>query len=75
MCYHFETTDMIAWLRAQVRVLEAWREDVATHPELDFEMITRLEKHYQWLTAEVSHLETSQASPLGRFHSARSAFG
>ena len=54
-------TNMLNWLRAQVRVLEAWREDIMRRPELDFQMITRLETHYQWLTHEVSRLEHDQA--------------
>ena len=63
MCYHFQTPNMLTWLRSQVRILEAWREDIAMHPELDFEMITRLERHYQWLTTEISHLETLRGHP------------
>lgn len=57
MCYHFQSSDMLEWLKTQVRVIEAWREDVASRPDLDLEMITRLEHHYQWLTAEVVNLE------------------
>lgn len=57
MCLNFQTSDMLAWLKTQVRVLEAWREDMATRPEFDLEMIMRLEHHYQWLTREVGTLE------------------
>lgn len=60
MCYRFQSHDMLEWLKTQVRVLEAWREDIASRPELDLDMITRLERHYQWLTAEVLNLETRQ---------------
>jgi|GEM_PF-987465 len=64
MCYHFQSNDMLEWLKTQVRVIEAWREDIASRPDLDMEMITRLEHHYQWLTAEVLNLEslTSRAT-------------
>ena len=58
MCLHFQNTAMLDWLRTQIRVLEAWREDVATRSELDIDMISRLEQHYQWLTAEVANLES-----------------
>ncbi len=58
MCYRFQSSDMLEWLKTQVRIIEAWREDVATRPELDLDMITRLEQHYQWLTAEVVTLES-----------------
>ena len=46
MCYHFQSSDMLEWLKTQVRVIEAWREDVASRPDLDMEMITRLEHHW-----------------------------
>ncbi len=61
MCLSISNPDMLNWLKTQIRVLEAWREDVAMRPELDLDMVTRLEHHYQWLTAEVSNLETLQA--------------
>ena len=61
MCYHFQSSDMLEWLKTQVRVIEAWREDVASRPDLDLDMITRLEHHYQWLTAEVVNLEKCSA--------------
>lgn len=61
MCFNLHNTDMIDWLRMQVRVLEAWRESVAARPEIDLELVTRLERHYQWLTAEVGNLENLQS--------------
>jgi len=73
MCYHFQSSDMLEWLKTQVRVIEAWREDVASRPDLDLEMITRLEHHYQWLTAEVINLERRGARnlPTGHFGALR----
>ena len=65
MCYHFQSSDMLEWLKTQVRVIEAWREDVASRPDLDLEMITRLECHYQWLTAEVLNLEERPSRRAG----------
>ena len=63
MCSPFQTPNMLTWLKAQVRVLEAWRENVAMHPELDLEMISRLEQHYQWLTREICYLDSLSARP------------
>lgn len=57
MCLQFQNAAMLDWLKTQVRVIEAWREDVATRSDLDLDMISRLEQHYQWLTAEVLNLE------------------
>lgn len=73
MCYHFQSSDMLEWLKTQVRVIEAWREDVASRPDLDLEMIARLEHHYQWLTAEVLNLENMRArlSPQTGFRALR----
>ena len=65
MCYPFQSSDMLEWLKTQVRVIEAWREDVASRPDLDLEMITRLERHYQWLTAEVLNLEERPSRRTG----------
>jgi len=57
MCIPFDDTAMICWLKPQVRVIEAWREELATRPELDVSAVTRLEKHYAWLTSEVARLD------------------
>lgn len=57
----FSDTAMINWLRTQVRILEAWREEVASRGQIDLPMIERLEAHYQWLTAEVAYLEAKPA--------------
>ncbi|MEO1323746.1 MAG: hypothetical protein AAFV59_12130 [Pseudomonadota bacterium] len=64
MCIPFDDTAMICWLKTQVRVLEAWREELATRPELDISAVSRLEKHYAWLTYEVARLDdpSSQAA-------------
>ncbi len=48
---------MKAWLAMQVRVLEAWREEVAMRADIDLGMALRLEQHYQWLTAELAMLD------------------
>lgn len=58
MCLPIDDTAMICWLKSQVRVLEAWRDELASRPDLDIKQVMRLEQHYQWLTAEVLALET-----------------
>ena len=50
---------MMDWLRGQVRILEAWREELACRPELDIEQIVRVERHYTWLTEEFARLENA----------------
>ena len=53
---------MSAWLATQVRIIEAWREEVAMHVDIDLDMVNRLAQHYQWLTSEIAHLQ-SQVNP------------
>ncbi len=50
-------SEMIDWLRKQVRVLEAWREELACRPNIEISTVTRVERHYAWLTSEVCKLE------------------
>lgn len=57
MCLPLDDTAMICWLQTQVRVLEAWREELATRPEIDVSAVARLERHYQWLTSEIARLD------------------
>lgn len=58
MCVPLDDSAMVCWLKTQVRVIEAWREELAMRTELDVPALTRLEKHYQWLSAEVARLDT-----------------
>ena len=48
---------MLEWMKMQVRILEAWREEVASRVEIDVPVLMRLERHYAWLSSEVSMLE------------------
>jgi len=57
MCIPISDVAMIDWLKRQVQVVEAWREEIATRAEIDISEVERIERHYQWLTSEVSRLE------------------
>ncbi|MEO0786574.1 MAG: hypothetical protein AAFY10_12825 [Pseudomonadota bacterium] len=57
MCVPMDRMSMLGWLKTQVRVVEAWREDLARQPDIDMEAVQRLERHYQWLTGEVAKLD------------------
>ena len=61
MCLPLDDASMVCWLKTQVRVIEAWREELASRPDIDVEVVMRLEKHYAWLTAEVSDLEAPKS--------------
>ena len=57
MCMPIDDSAMLCWLKQQVRVLEAWREELACRSEIDIATVTRLERHYAWLTEEISRLD------------------
>lgn len=57
MCLPLDQTSLLCWLHTQVRVLEAWREELAMQAEMDISQVDRLERHYQWLTSEIAMLE------------------
>ncbi|WP_155838233.1 hypothetical protein [Hyphomonas beringensis] len=57
MCLPMDDTAMLCWLKNQVTVLEAWREELTCRPETSISMITRLEKHRSWLREEISRLD------------------
>ncbi|KCZ88288.1 hypothetical protein [Hyphomonas johnsonii] len=58
MCLPLDDTAMLCWLKQQVRVIEVWREELACRPEIEIAMVTRLERHYAWLTSEIMRLDT-----------------
>ncbi|WP_206741422.1 hypothetical protein [Hyphomonas chukchiensis] len=57
MCLPMDDVAMVCWLKQQVRVIEVWREELACRPEIEIAMVTRLERHYAWLTSEIMRLE------------------
>jgi hypothetical protein len=57
MCLPIDDASMLCWLRSQLKVVEAWRDELASRPDLDLEAISRLEQHYNWLSYELSRLD------------------
>jgi hypothetical protein len=56
---------MMNSLRTQVRVLEAWLEELANRNELNISAVARLEIHYAWLSAELIRLECAPRGLTG----------
>ena len=56
MCLPIDDSAMLCWLQSQLRVIAAWRDELALRSDPDFEALERLEHHYQWLASEVSRL-------------------
>lgn len=63
MCLPIDEKALLGWLHNQVRVMEAWRETLASQPEVDLAQVQRLETHYHWLTGEIARLESLVRSP------------
>ena len=57
MCLSITNRTMTDWLQNQIRMIEAWREALAMRADIDLSMVTRVERHYQWLTGELAALE------------------
>jgi hypothetical protein len=59
MCGPIDDFQMLCWLRGQLRVLSAWREELASRHDQDLEALTRLEVHHDWLLSELGRLEAA----------------
>lgn len=57
ICMPIDDSQMLCWLRSQLKVLSAWREELVCRNETDLEAVTRLEQHHQWLNAELERLD------------------
>lgn len=51
---------MLTWLRTQIRVMEAWREELAIRPEIDVDQAMKIETHLSWLSAEYDRLTQNE---------------
>lgn len=70
MCLPIDDRALICWLHTQVRVLEAWRESLASQPDIDIDQLRRLEAHYQWMTGEIALLEDAEGRVANLPHQA-----
>lgn len=52
---------MLGWLRSQLRVVDAWRDELLRRGDAHVETIGRLERHYAWLSSEIVRLEKDEA--------------
>lgn len=62
MCLPLDDTAVLCWLQTQLRVIEAWREELAAQPDADLHQLTRLEQHYQWLSAETAAMDRTRSA-------------
>ncbi len=60
MCLPIDDSAMLCWLKTQVTVLDAWRDELTCRPDTSDSMINRLEQHRSWLREEISRLDTGR---------------
>lgn len=60
MCVPISDRTMLGWLRSQLRIMDAWRDELLRRGEASSETVERLERHYSWLNAEIIRLEGAE---------------
>ena len=56
MCVPVDETAMLCWLQTQLRVIEAWQDELISRPDADIQQVERLSQHRDWLTEELTRL-------------------
>ena len=56
MCMPVDEAAMLCWLQTQLRVLEAWQDELTSRPDADIRQVERLSRHRDWLTEELARL-------------------
>ena len=56
MCVPVDETAMLCWLQTQLRVIEAWQDELISRPDADIRQVERLSRHRDWLTEELTRL-------------------
>jgi hypothetical protein len=56
MCIPLDDAAMLCWLEAQLRVIEAWQDELASRPDADLFQVERLARHHTWLRDELARL-------------------
>jgi hypothetical protein len=56
MCVPVDDPAMLCWLQTQLRVIEAWQEELSSRPDADLGQVERLARHHDWLTEELTRL-------------------
>jgi hypothetical protein len=47
---------MLCWLQTQLRVMQAWLDELATRPDADPRQVDQLARHHAWLSDELTRL-------------------
>ncbi|WP_411816212.1 hypothetical protein [Hyphococcus sp. DH-69] len=51
-----EDRALLTWLMTQEKVLQLWIEDVTAHGPKESDLVADLEKHHDWLSAQIDRL-------------------
>ncbi|GJL91334.1 hypothetical protein [Hyphococcus sp.] len=59
---HGEDRNLFSWLVLQEKILRLWIEDTLASAPSDTTFIAKLERHRDWLAAQIEHLKTKRAA-------------
>ena len=57
MCIPLDDASLSCWLFTQLRVLDAWCDELANEPDTDIARIEALERHRNWLADELARVD------------------
>ena len=59
---HGEDRSLFSWLVLQEKILRLWIEDVLAAAPSDTTFIAKLERHHDWLAAQIEYLKKQKAA-------------
>ncbi len=59
---HGEDRSLFSWLVLQEKILRMWIEDTLAAAPSDTTFIAKLERHRDWLAAQIEHLSNQKAA-------------
>lgn len=62
MCVPYDSVQLECWLHSQVKVIDAWINELMSSPDSDPQTAERLETHRRWLSRELDQFSRSQTS-------------
>lgn len=62
ICTHGEERTLLSWLVTQEKVLALWVEDALARAPRDAAFLAELERHHEWLAAQVERLQKREAA-------------
>lgn len=57
MCNQLAVLRLSAWLESQERMLRAWCDEASLDPQMDEDLLARLQQHCAWMSDQLRALE------------------